>query len=83
MFFKKNKPQWLFKQRPSKKLRGTLTAYNPRKGCGFIQSKKTGEKVFVLFTELKGRIERGDKVLFEPYASPLGMKARNVELEKA
>ena len=83
MFFKKMKSLVSSNQRASKKIKGTLTSYNPRKGCGFIRSKRTGEKVFVLFTELDGRIQRGDNVLFEPYASPLGMKARNVELEKA
>ena len=83
MLLKKMKTLIISNQRGSKKKQGTLMSYNPRKGCGFIRSKKTGEKIFVLFTELNGKIERGDRVLFDTYDSPLGRKARNVELENA
>lgn len=71
------------KRQAPKKVQGTLTSYNQKKGCGFIQPKSSNKKVFVLFTEMNDRIERGDKVLFDLYNSPLGVKARNVELANA
>lgn len=83
MFINKMKSLVPSRRGASKKLKGILTSYNPKKGCGFIQSQSSSEKVFVLFTELNDRIKRGDRVRFDLYASPLGLKARNVELEKA
>ena len=71
------------KRQTPKKVQGILTSYNQKKGCGFIQSKSSSKKVFVLFTEMNEQIQRGDSVLFDLYPSPLGMKARNVVLENA
>ena len=62
---------------------GLLKQYYQRQGYGFIYLKSTGQEVFVHHTDLKDKVKEGDQVTFELDFTPLGCKARKVQLANA
>jgi cold shock CspA family protein len=58
---------------------GVVSFFNDEKGFGFINDKKTGERVFVHVKQLTEKISEGEKVTFEVEMGPKGMNAVNVK----
>lgn len=60
---------------------GIVKWFNDGKGFGFIESN--GKDFFVHFKEIQSQgfksLKEGDKVTFEPGASPKGAVAKNVQ----
>ncbi len=61
--------------------RGTVINFLSRKGFGFIKGE-TGEKIFVHFSDIKGKDFRtltdGEEVQYDLIKDPKGLQAKNV-----
>jgi len=69
----------------SERIQGEVSWFNSAKGWGFIQAEK--EEYFIHFGDIitndgkYKKLDKGDKVSFEPKSSPKGIVAKNVTLD--